>query len=260
MSKPTRPGELQNSEVNTISLVAKAANGEKFKIFKSAEDEGQQVNPEAISKDEHGFFTLVKNFFTGEKVEKGAVADIVNANENGKKLFEAFEALMKVLGLSRWKDEPQTPETDPAKIMAAIDDFRDLSITILLGNNKPVEKSGRKISSARLSKLKDMKILIDEILSDVQENEQEEETVTKEEVTKAVAEAIKPFAERIEKLEKPEKSEPPAEDIIKNAVSEAVKPLTERLEKVEKARGMSNKLLEDSAVEKSGDNFWGNIF
>ena len=36
MSKPNKPGELRDATVDAISLVSKAANGEKFKIFKSA--------------------------------------------------------------------------------------------------------------------------------------------------------------------------------------------------------------------------------
>ena len=37
MSKPNKRGELTDVEVNAVSLVSKAANGEKFKIFKSAD-------------------------------------------------------------------------------------------------------------------------------------------------------------------------------------------------------------------------------
>ena len=77
---------------------------------------------------------MLKKFFTNEEVqiEKGAVADAVNANHRGEKLVEAFGALMKVLGISRWRDEPQNPETDPVKITAAVDDFRNLALGILL--------------------------------------------------------------------------------------------------------------------------------
>ena len=41
MSKPDKPGELRAVTVDAISLVSKAANGERFKIFKSAEEEYQ---------------------------------------------------------------------------------------------------------------------------------------------------------------------------------------------------------------------------
>ena len=41
MSKPDKPGELRDVTVKAISLVSEAANGERFKIFKSAEEERQ---------------------------------------------------------------------------------------------------------------------------------------------------------------------------------------------------------------------------
>lgn len=48
MSKPDKPGELRDVTVEAISLVSKAANGEKFKIFKSAEPEEKKA-PEVVS-------------------------------------------------------------------------------------------------------------------------------------------------------------------------------------------------------------------
>ena len=262
MSKSDRRGELRDVDVEAISLVNKAANGEKFKIYKSADEV-----PEVVTKDERGLFSILKKFFTGEDadVSKGAVADVVNSSKHGEKLAEAFGALLKVLGLSRWSDDKQTPETDPVKITAAINDFRDLAIEIMLGQQ--VEKSGRKISNARLAKLKSIETLISEILSDVNDQSEGEESVTKEDVAKTVEDAIKPFAERIEKLEKSEEAPVPKEEPqnanqeeIQKAVDDAIAPLMERLEKVEKARGVSNKVPEDTSDKKSEDNFWGSIF
>ena len=89
MSKPDKPGELRDVEVNAISLVSKAANGEKFKIFKSEAEEiekDKEQAPEVIENNEQGLFHILKEFFTGKKIEKGAVADIVNSNMHGEKL------------------------------------------------------------------------------------------------------------------------------------------------------------------------------
>ena len=171
MSKPNKPGELRDVTVDAISLVSKAANGEKFKIFKSADDEPKAQAPEVVKKDERGLFRILKEFFTGsdETVEKGDVADVYRANKSGKKLCDAFEALMKVLGLSRWEDDRQTPETDSAKIISALDDFRNIAVEILLGEND-IEKSGRKISAPRLSKLKSVQAMLNEILSELDDN------------------------------------------------------------------------------------------
>ena len=44
--------------------------------------------------------------------------------------------MTKVLGLSRWKEDNLTPETDPAKIATAIEDFRNIALEILLGKTE----------------------------------------------------------------------------------------------------------------------------
>ena len=264
MSKPDKPGELRNVTVEAISLVSKAANGKKFKIFKSVEEEPEAQAPETIEKDERGLFSILKRFFTGEAaIEKGEVADIYNQNEHGKKMDRAFSALMNVLGLSRWGGENMTPETDSAKM--------NIALEILLGKTE-VAKSGRKISGDRLSKLKNMQAILNDVLSGLEENK-EDNNLTSEEITKAVQDAIKPLDERIAQLENvskedtvPEETEQPQQpdidvaEVVKNAVNEAVAPLSARLEKVEKARGVSNRVPEDSTVEKSANDFWGGIF
>ena len=244
MSKPDKPGELRGVTVDAISLVSKAANGEKFKIFKSAEEESEAQAPEVVKKDERGLFRILKEFFTGsdEAVEKGEVADAYHANNAGNKLFEAFDALTKVLGLSRWKEDNLTPETDPAKIATAIEDFRNIALEILLGKTE-VAKSGRKISGDRLSKLKNMQAILNDVLSGLDENDtsKEAEELTKEEVQKTVDEAVKAVN-------------------VEEVVKKALEPIIERLEKIENARGVSNRVPEDRAVKKNDSDFWGGVF
>ena len=240
MSKPDKPGELRDVTVNAISLVNKAANGERFKIYKSAEIEEA---PEEVKKDERGLFRILKEFFTGEgTVEKGEVADTYHANNAGNKLFEAFDALTKVLGLSRWSDDNLTPETDPAKIVAAIDDFRNVAVEVLLGKSN-IEKSGRKISGDRLGKLKNIQSILNEVLNGLEEEDvpKEAEELTKEEIKKTVDDAVKAVN-------------------IDEVVKKALEPIIERIEKIENARGFSNRVPEDSTVEKSANDFWGGIF
>lgn len=216
MSKPDRAGELRDVNVKAISLVSKAANGERFKIFKSAEDEA----PEVVEKDERGLFHALKKFFTGDdEVEKGEVADIYHKSKFEEKMYEAFNALMKVL---------HKPEINTTEIISALDDFRNIAIEILIGKGE-IEKSGRKISGTRLTKLKNIQAIINEVLSELDEHETEEtEELTKEEIQKAV--------------------------------QEVVKPLVDRIEKVENARGISNRVQEETALEKDVKDFWGEIF
>ena len=194
MSKPDKPGELQDVEVQAISMVSKAANGEKFKIFKSVDDEPEpeiedEKVPEVVKeeKDERGLFRILKDFFTGgDKVEK---------------------------------DE-------------------------LIDTKSEIEKAGRKISGSNLGKLKNIQSLLADVLSgldDAENASKETEELTKEEIQKEVAEAVKAVN-------------------IKNIVKEILTPIIERIEKIENARGVSNRVVEESAVEKGTDNFWGGIF
>lgn len=256
MSKPDKPGELQDVEVQAISMVSKAANGEKFKIFKSVDDEPEpeieeEKVPEVVKeeKDERGLFRILKDFFTGsdkgdkaDKVEKGEVTDIYNKNETGRKMDKAFNALLNVLGLDRW-DENSKPEIDSVKIISAIDEFRNLAIEIMLGKSD-VEKAGRKISGSNLGKLKNIQSMLADVLSGLDDTEnasKETEELTKEEIQKEVAEAVKAAN-------------------IGNVVKEMLAPIIERIEKIENARGVSNRVIEESAVEKGTNDFWGGLF
>ena len=69
----------------------------------------------------------------------------------------------------------------------------------------------------------------------------EAEALTKEEIQKTVDEAVKAVN-------------------VEEVVKKALEPVLERLEKIENARGVSNRVPEDSAVEKSSGDFWGGIF
>jgi len=216
MSKPNKAGELRNVKVDAISLVPKAANKERFKIF------------------------------------KGAVADEISDKDRGIKLNEAFDALQKVLGVSRYYDDKAVPETDSVKITAAIEDFKNIVLEIFLGNTNTIEKAGRKISNSRLTKLKDIQTLINDVMSGLDDDKDGE---TDGDLAQTVKSALKPVTERIESLEKTENT-----NLIKQAVEAAVLPLTQRLARVEKARGLSQRIPEDTSLQKDNSDFWGGIF
>ena len=240
--------------------------------------------PETVTKDERGLLRILKSFFAGEEVEKGAVKAIVDGQENGIKLNKAFDALFQVLGLSRWGDiTKEGPETDPAKIRAALTDFKNVAEKILIGKDEDVkkaveevQKSGRKISGPRLAKIKEVHAMLGDLIAETDSDSKEGEAseVTKEElaqeVKKSVDEAVKPLNERLDKLEKSETeadaakvAEPETPDIgavVKEAVEKAVAPINDRLEKIEKARGFSNRQTEETQVQKSEGDFWGNVF
>ena len=178
----------------------------------------------------------------GEEVSKGEVANITNAQDNARKLGFAMDALFQVLGLNRWGERTADDiETDPAKIRSAINDFKTVAEKILLGSDEEIkktfaeiEKSGRKISGDRLTRLKNIQMMLNEVLSGLEDTEgsKEGEELMKEEVQKTVEETLQ----------------------------KALSPLKERIEKIENARGVSNKVPEEKTVEKSSNDFWEGIF
>ena len=252
MSKPTQKGELKDVKVNAISLVAEPANGEKFKIFKSANDDNKQAEPPAP-----------------EVISKGAVANIVNAQDKGLRLGRAMDALFKVLGINRWGEPGKDVETSPTKIRAAINDFKNVAEEILIDKDEEIkkavaefQKTGRKISGTRLSQLRNIKIMLDTILSELDPSEDDGDTgdLTGEDIAKSVNDAVAPINARITQLEKQNELISFREE-IKKAVTDVFQPLNDRLSKVENARGFSNKVLDDSTpIQKNGETFWGQIF
>ena len=225
MSKPTQKGELRDVKVNAISLVADPANGEKFKIFKSADTK---------KSDAENLKTKLQDFSS------------------------ALDTLIKTLIIKPDNDGASELETSPEKIQSALEIFVNDANKILIEEDAEIEKSGRKISGTRLSQLRNIKIMLDTILDELDPNEIEEDTgdLTGEDIAKSVSEAVKPLNERIAQLEKNS-----FRDEIKKAVAEAFTPLSDRLSRVENARGFSNKVPGDNTpIQKNNETFWGHIF
>ena len=287
MSKPTKPGELRNVSVEAISLVSKAANRQTFKIFKSAKaDEAPQGEaPADVTKDERGLFHVLKAFFSGEEVQKGDVEDKFRATEKSRRFYVAIDALQSTIGYSRY-GENTTPETDPAKIKSALKDFNKILGEILLGSDDDVkkfaaeiQKSGRKISGARLTELKSAYSALGKIIEETDgkgDSEGDGTEVKKEDIAKIVKDTVDetfaPLKERLDALEKSEGGEntPPNDsgegdegrevaELVKSAIAEALTPLSERLEKIEKTRGFSNRIPEETSVQKGEGDLWGDL-
>ena len=253
MSKPNKPGELRDVNVEAISLVSKAANGEKFKIFKSTDAENETVS------------------------------ELYDAKSKAQQLWQAIDSLLQVIGFDRWGDTTANKNLSAEQIRNALEDFKTITESILITSNETIkktvtelQKSGRKISNSRLTKLKDIQAMLNDVLSDI-DNDGNTTDVAKKAITDIVTEAVKPLSERIENIEKidaeaqieaekaaqaqqAEETRTKAEGIIKSAIQESIQPLIARLERVEKARGISNKVPEDTVLAKDNNEFWGRIF
>ncbi|WP_422444362.1 hypothetical protein [Thermoanaerobacterium sp. DL9XJH110] len=280
MDKPI-PGELRNVDVQMVSLVHKGANRRQFKIFKSADYPEEPVPQQDVEQQQYrGLFRVLKEFFTGARkaeTNQDSFAQAMAANEAEDALWRAFSTLHEVCANILSSDS----EDKTTRINQVVDEFRAYLLGKIgqLGVAKAaeqlsvgLEKAGRKISAARLKALKDAHSILAQIIAEAEADNQDGEgtQVTKEELSKMVAEAVneatKPISERLEKLEKQADGKPEVgqekdelQEVIKAAVAEAVKPLEDRLEVVEKARGISNKIPEGKeSVEKS--DFWGGVF
>lgn len=299
MAKPDIAGELTDVHVNSISLVDKAANKRKFAIFKSASEPAAENEP----TEQKRFFDVVKAFFVGEKtVEKGEMADTYHARDKAEKFINAETAFREAIGFGY--GGPPRPETDAKKIREALQDFSKIVMEIMTGTDEAVkkfasevtsmtdaavEKAGRKLSGARRAKLQSVYEVLGELLSETDDESSEGSAGDVGEVTKgadimdaekvkevvkgALDEAMKPIAERIEKLEQAEndaatanegaqtEEQPDVGEVVKAAVEEALKPFAERLEKVEKARGVSNAVKDEAnEVKKSVEDVFGGVF
>jgi hypothetical protein len=276
MSKPDTPGELRDVDVRAVSLVGKAANKQKFAIFKSADYE-EKEDGVALEGVEEGrakkFFDVVKAFFKGEDVdaEKGALRDEIARREKERALRDAFWALNNVFNQAYHEDG----QFDLKAVLSALDEFAAICADYVSPDGTTAkgvcQKSGRKVSGARLKKLKDAYASLAEIIAEADGEGNEnmgESDMTKEEIQEALKGALAPIEERVAVIEKekgaarePAKAENAEEGKAELAeiVKEAVAPLVKRIETIEKARGVSNKIPEDGMVEKDADdaNFWG---
>jgi len=277
MAQPNKPGEMRDVDVKTVSLVGKAANKKKFAIFKSAEDKTLMVD-EQEQCVEKSLVAAFKDFFAKygtAGVEKGEVRNAVARQEKAGKFYTAFRAMENVL-------YRMTENANWAGLVAAAKEFVEVCEEV--ANDEVVakaciegleaEKAGKKISSARLAKLKDAHAFLAEIIAEAEaeeskEVEKEDTNMTKEEMQNIIKEALLPVTTRLEVIEKAmAETETPAggdgtkeEEVkLEDVIKEAIAPICERLDAIEKIHGVSNKIGTDTVEKKDECNFWSGVF
>ena len=176
---------------------------------------------------------------------------LVTKAANGKtfKIFKAADPKQTA---------PDTPERDEQGLFSVLKKF--------FTGETEIQKSGRKISSARLAELRAAQAALTKVIEESEDSEggAAVEKQELENIVKSVIEgAIKPLGERIEKLEsvgEPEDKASELTELVKSAVTEAISPLEQRISKVESARGFSNKVPEDTSVRKGEGGIWEGLF
>ncbi|ARK23303.1 terminase [Sporosarcina sp. P37] len=227
---------IQKGEFTGYSLAGTAETIEKQ----------QKVKPVSKSDDDaemKGFFALLKNFFTGEKIQKGEVRDRYEDNQKRRNLWAVWDGMESTYYDSMWDN--RTPDVaDFERLEAGVQDFLEILQEI---------KSSGDIAKA-----------LEEKPETIRKGEDE---MKAEDIKKAVDEALAPINEKLAAMEKELNPEEPAgqggvegvgdenaelmkqfTEVIKNAVS----PLNVRLEAVEKARGISKQADTDHLPGQQG--------
>lgn len=247
------PGEMEDIDVDYISLVKKGANKQEIAIYKE-DSEPEEEEKEPVEKS---FFEHMKAFFSKQEVEKAdkqaavpsfaskmAVQDVT---DNLWRACDTFNGTIREIARSDIKDKQ-------AAYANIIDEF----------------------SSYMKTKLSTKSIAKSDAFFDLQKEEEELNTEELQEIIKStVEEVVKPLKEKIETIEKEEqleevskseKAEMDAEemtasikDIVKEAVGGTLEDMEKRLSGIEKSRGIakSDEAEDPKVIEKEADIFDG---
>lgn len=238
---------------------------------------------EEIEKSESGLFKILKEFFTGGSIKKGAVKDEFNDRVKRSNFWTAFDILQTTLGHWDWRTDQFIMENDPGKITEALTDFNEIINGLLVAEDivkaigKPDEeliaKAGKKISTSNMEQIKVAHEALGKLIELDTEKEEEESDVKKEDIEKmigaAVAKAVEPLTKKLDTIEKEEgqETEPTGDetktdtiaDVVGKAIEKAMAPLVERVDKVEKARGISKSQEPDPEQTEVKKSVWDGL-
>lgn len=227
---------IQKGEYTGYSLAGTAETIEK----KEDEKPSKLTATVKMESEMKGFFNLLKNFFTGEKIEKGEVRDNYDRSLMRRNLWAVWDGMENAFHESIWDN--RTPDVaDFERIEEAATEFLEILQEI---------KSSDDIQKALEGKPESIR--------------KGDNDMKKEDIEKMLDDKLAPITKKLEEIEKEEsgsEEEPTAEETLMKQFGEVLEekltPINERLETVEKARGISKQADSDSKqhIEKS-DNVW----
>lgn len=221
------------------------------------------------------------------RIIKGDVKDKYERNKKSNDFWNAWESFSTTIRRYNWQTDRYEFESDPEMAREAIQDFSDILQEILGASDiakalgKPPEdiaKAGKKLSTARLDKLKQAHTTITDILAEVEDKE--EDDVKAEDIQKAVEAAVSPITKQltdlqteVAELKKAEgdgegdsKQADPATTALTDAITKALEPITKQMETlgqevqlIKNARGSSQQSPGSDPIHKSdeGSSFAG---
>ncbi|KMZ42518.1 MULTISPECIES: XkdF-like putative serine protease domain-containing protein [Bacillales] len=214
------------------------------------------------------------------RIVKGEVKDKYERNKKSNDFWTAWSSFSSTVQRYNYHTDRYEFESDPEKAREAIQDFADILQEILGANDiakalgKPPEqiaKAGRKISAARMDKLKEAHDTLTNILAEVEDKE--EEDVKTDDVAKALSAALEPITKQLEHLQTeitelkkddsggqtpPPNNQEPEADAITKALQNALEPITKQMETlaadvqlVKNTRGSSSQPPAGAPIVKS---------
>lgn len=243
--------------------------------------------------DEDGIIAKIAKIFCLKPVKKGAVTDDYNRRIKSDNFRTAYYTLNSALE----KYDPikgcYDYDNDETTIREALAEFNEIVVDLLAENSVTkalndmdvpniIAKAGKKVSGARLQTLKDIQEKVSNLISEV-DDEKEENEMSSEELAKAIAKAMEPITEKIENIEKnlnPDEgnNEPQSgavtksdEELVADAIAKAMEPITTKLEGVSatveaiaKARNLPSNLNEQGGqedhIQKSEPHYMAGMF
>ncbi|CAI8878325.1 Terminase [Brevibacillus sp. IT-7CA2] len=221
------------------------------------------------------------------RIIKGDVKDKYERNKKNNDFWNAWNAFESTIKRYNWQTDRYEFESDPEKAREAIQEFADIlqevlgAADIAKSLGKPPEqisKAGKKLSSARLEKLKEAHTTITDILAEV--DDKEEEDVKPEDIQKAVAAAMAPITKQltdlqteVTELKKAEggagdegQQNDPATAALTEAVAKALEPITKQVETlgnevqlIKNARGSSQQQPGDPIQKNEDDSSFSGL-
>lgn len=225
------------------------------------------------------------------RIVKGEVKDKYERNKKSNDFWTAWSSFSGTVQRYNWQTDRYEFESDPERAREAIQDFADILQEILGANDiakalgKPPEqiaKAGKKLSAARLDKLKQAHTTITDLLTEVddQAGDEEEEDMKPEDIQKAVAAAMAPITKQltdlqteVTELKKAEggagdegQQNDPATAALTEAVAKALEPITKQVETlgnevqlIKNTRGSSHQQSGDPIQKNEDDSSFSGL-
>jgi len=278
---------IEKGEITGFSMGGVGVYSEEDVQLEDVEKTAGGSEPEQSEKK--GVFKKLAALLGFDVVEKGEFQDTFEATKKAREFWAAFDTLEGLLRRWDYYSDTMVFESDTAKITEALSEFSDAIQTVLAGGAavakevakcKPVEKAGKKMSSANKETLQTAYEALGVLLEAVadpepdddgegedgkkkttetkpkddegeENSDKEEAEVKKEEIEKlvqdTVAEAVaKAFGEQ-QPTADPEQ-QPEAEAVTKEEVQEMVtKAVSEAITPLLKARGVPTAMNDGGA-------------